>query len=165
MSLHELRESLRLNEECYRELLDLAQQKKESIVNDRLNDLTLIMTKESRLLKKIAEAEQMRTQAILSFQQAAGLQREKPLTLTEVARIATNPEDKKDIRMRIERLSELTGKLKEMNELNQSLTRQALDFVELSLDLLMGVPDEAVYRIPTQAPAPTGRKGAYDFKA
>jgi len=165
VSLRELQESLQLTHELYEALIDLAKQKKDCIVQNQLNELTLVMAKESRLLKKMSEAEHARTQAILALQRALGISRGEPLTLTEVARMVTSPEDKTAIEGWIDRLLEQAAKLRELNDLNQALTRQALDFVELSLDLLTGVPEQAVYQAPSQTPAPTSRNGLYDFKA
>jgi hypothetical protein len=62
----------------------------------------------------------------------------------------------------------LADQLKSINETNQLLIQQALDFVSYTLDLFTGSPeDDVVYQAPVQHPASasSGRKRFFDTRA
>ncbi len=163
MAVQKLLESLRLLLRLYRELIDLGWKKKDQVIGNRLNDLTETLAKESRVLKQLAEAETARVQAVLAFQRELGLQENPEAKLAELAEWMTDPAGKTELLHLMDDIGRAAGELRELNERNQKLVRQALGMVEAQLDLFAGVPEEeAVYRAPTRGAAEPKRSGLFD---
>jgi|HigsolmetaGSP12D_1036236.scaffolds.fasta_scaffold00259_3 flagellar biosynthesis/type III secretory pathway chaperone len=168
MTLQALAESLEMTHSHYSALIELGLQKKEHILHHRLNELASVISKETKLLKQIDACEQIRNKAVLELQKEFGLSAASPLTLAEICKHLSRSADKQMIEDWMKRLSEKAKELKSLNELNQSLVQQDLDFVNLSLDLLTGVPEKAVYQAPSPfaQTAPThGFNRNFDLKA
>jgi len=166
VSYEKIAESLRLTSELYDQLIELSVQKKEAIIRNRMDDIMQLLARESRLLKRMAEAEKLRTEAVRQFQQQEGYLSREPMTLWVVSKLVSNPAQKTALQDGIRRLAEQAEQLRRLNETNQLLVQQALDFVDLTLDLLVGPSEEAVYHDPTaQTPYTNQRAGLYDFKA
>jgi flagellar biosynthesis/type III secretory pathway chaperone len=63
-------------------------------------------------------------------------------------------------------LTAVISELKNINQLNQQLTEQSLQFVNVMLDMLMPQPPEMNYGAPNKAAAPyEGRRSLFDSKA
>lgn len=166
MAALELIESLRLLLRLYRELIDLGWQKKDQVIGNRLNDLTETLAKESRVLRQLAEAEKARVQAVLAFQREMGLKAKPDAKLAELAEAVTDQTVKAELMRLMDDIGSTARELRELNERNQVLVRQALGMVEAQLDLLAGVPEmEAVYQAPTGKPAEPKRSGLFDTRA
>lgn len=166
MAAQELIESLRLLLRLYRELIDLGRQKKDQVIGNRLNDLTETLAKESRVLRQLAEAEKARVQAVLAFQRELGLQANPDAKLAELAEMVADPAGKAELLRLMDDIGRTAQELRELNERNQVLVRQALGMVEAQLDLLAGAPEmEAVYQAPARTPAEPKRSGLFDTRA
>ena len=166
MAARELIESLRLMLQLYRQLLDLGKQKKDQVIGNRLNDLTDTLAKETRILKQLTEAEKARVQAVLTFQRSLGLKENPQAKLADLAEMIVGRSEKREALELLDEIGRVAAELRELNERNQALVRQALEMVEFTLDLLAGPPEEeAVYQAPTQKPAEPKRISRFDAKA
>ncbi|WP_168735560.1 flagellar protein FlgN [Cohnella fermenti] len=166
MSHQPIVDSLERTYELFGQLLDLLVDKKEFVVQDKLTELTHALSKESRLLKRIAEEERTRAEAVKAYQFTIKHFSREPLTLAGVAQTLTSFADKSAVLEWMEKLTSRAEEIRKLNETNQMLVQQALDFANLSVDLLVGVQDEAVYQDPTaQTTYTPNRPGLYDFRA
>ena len=166
MAARELIESLRFLLQLYRQLIDLGMQKKEQVIANRLNDLTDTLAKESRVLKQLAEAETARVRAVAAFQRSLGLKEDPEAKLHDLANLILNRTEKSETLQLLEDIGQAAAELKELNERNQALVRQALEMVEFTLDLLAGPPvEEPVYQAPARKPAEPKRVSRFDAKA
>ena len=166
MAARELIESLRLMLRLYRQLIELGKQKKDQVIGNRLNDLTETLAKESRVLKQLTEADKARVRAVLAFQRSLGLKEDPEAKLHDLANLILNRTEKSETLQLLEDIGQAAAELKELNERNQALVRQALEMVEFTLDLLAGPPlEEPVYQAPTRKPAEPKRISRFDAKA
>lgn len=166
MAARELIESLRLMLRLYRQLIELGKQKKDQVIGNRLNDLTETLAKESRVLKQLTEADKARVRAVLAFQRSLGLKEDPEAKLHDLANLILNRTEKSETLQLLEDIGQAAAELKELNERNQALVRQALEMVEFTLDLLAGPPvEEPVYQAPARKPAEPKRVSRFDAKA
>jgi flagellar biosynthesis/type III secretory pathway chaperone len=166
VSLQQLNDSLRQTHQLYSELVELGLEKKDQVIHNRLNDLTQTLTKESKVLKRLADADEARVQAVLAFQREIGLPASPAMPLSELPRHVAKASDKATVEQLLKQISDKARELKRINDLNQSLIEHALDFVEYSLELLVGLPEEVVYQAPAQqTPAMKRSIGMFDTKA
>ena len=166
MSTQQLIESVESVSALYAKLIELGNEKKDQIIQNRLNDLTQTLSKESKVLKQLGEAEKARVEAVESFQRSAGLPANPSTTLLELTKYITKASDKAEMdRVRTE-LIEITKTLKNLNASNQQLLKQSIELVEYSLDLLGGgYEEEVTYQRPTTQPSAVKRNGVLDTRA
>lgn len=166
MAVNQLVESLGELRNLYGQLYELGLRKKELLIKDQLDELTGIINKETRLLKQLAESDNARVRAIAALQREKGQRVNTQATLAQVSALLADPEERRALNEASQRLSETVAKLKELNALNQQLIQQSIDFIEYSLDLMVGpAEDEVVYRNPNVQPYAPRRTGGFDYKA
>lgn len=157
-------------EQCrvqYAELVALGEQKKDRIINNEIEALTELLSKENRVLNRLAEFERACTQQIAAYQQELGLQPLAAATLDDLIRMTVKEADKRRLEDARRSLAEVTQSLRTLNETNQLLVRQSLDFINYSLDLFtVGPEDDMVYQAPAQHNATVQqRRGMFDTRA
>jgi len=150
----------------YEQLLSLAQEKKVSIIHNRIEEVNSATMKESKLIKPIPELETALRGYMTSIQREFGFRPKLTLTLSELVKLITNPEEKLLLIDTQKKLANVTAELQRVNELNQQLIQQALEYVNFSLDVLCGPEEEEVtYQRPSyQQQQPKKRTGIYDTK-
>jgi flagellar biosynthesis/type III secretory pathway chaperone len=137
-------------EQLHQEVLDMAEQKKQVLIRNDINELNRIVHKEHQLLKQIGESEDRRKEAIDRFLIARGFRPNPLVTVKDLIKLAFKADDKMALMGAQAALSSTLIKLKEANALNQKLLEQSLMFVNHSLDLIIGVPDDdVIYQKPT----------------
>ncbi|WP_276353583.1 flagellar protein FlgN [Cohnella caldifontis] len=163
----QLTENLRQIHSLYVELVELGEQKKEHIVHNRLNELTQTVARESKALKRLGDMEKERVQAMAALQQELGLKPDPGLTLDDTLKMIMKSADKQQLMELRDAIAAEAKKLQSLNETNQLLVKQGLDFVSLSLDLLTtGPEDDMLYQAPAQQTASSAhRKRLFDTKA
>ena len=118
----------------FRQLLELAKQKRAALVENKLEDLHILIEDENKLSDKGAEHRRIRDDLIRRLAQWRKLPK-KQLTLSEMLDGVGNP-----LRAELEKLREelrqVLKALAETNEINQSLLRTALALVR---EVLTGV--------------------------
>lgn len=164
MAIQRLIDALNQLVDVHQTMLASGQAKKEAIMKDDIESLIQIMNQESRMMKRIAALEEERVAACQVFLQEKGIKSALNLTITELARLVFDPEEKKALLHTQKALSKTLNELKFINDLNQKLIEQSLAFVNYSMDLLGASPmQEATYKPPTDKP--TGSKGPGFFDA
>jgi flagellar biosynthesis/type III secretory pathway chaperone len=95
---------------------------------------------------------------------SAYLNREDDLTLTACMEKAEGA-DKEKFSDLFQSLTDVMEKLKNANKLNQQLTIQALQFVSLSMDMLMPKEQSPAYKPPGGKASEPKRRSLFDSKA
>ncbi|WP_310830517.1 flagellar protein FlgN [Paenibacillus pedocola] len=165
MALTRLLELLERLDETHIQMLDLAAVKKQTIMDNKVDGLIDIMNRESKLMKLIGQLEEQRAEAAYTFLQGVGIRSNLNLNLTELSRLVFDPEDKLRLQQVQQKLSNTLHHLKKANELNQKLIEQSLTFIDYSLDLLVGRPNqEFTYHHPSDKGYNSNRPGLFDAR-
>ncbi|MCP3794850.1 flagellar protein FlgN [Paenibacillus sp. CH40] len=147
-------------------LLELAKSKKKIVMENDMDSLVQHLNQESRLLKQVEQLEEARMEVSYELLRERGIKSQLNLTITELARLVFDPEDKNKLLSVQSRLSHTLSELKEINAINQKLIEQSLVFIDYSLDLLVGRPNqEMTYMHPDQKSNQLARPGLFDTKA
>ncbi|AIQ49714.1 flagellar biosynthesis protein FlgN [Paenibacillus sp. FSL R7-0273] len=165
MALTRLFELLERLDETHLQMLDLAAVKKQAIMDNKVDGLIDIMNRESKLMKLIGQLEEKRGEAAYTFLQGVGIRSNLNLNLTELSRLVFDPEDKSRLQQIQHKLSDTLHRLKKANELNQKLIEQSLTFIDYSLDLLVGRPNQDfTYHHPADKGYNSNRPGLFDAR-
>ncbi|GAA4873891.1 hypothetical protein GCM10023310_61920 [Paenibacillus vulneris] len=152
--------------DVHENLLELAERKKQVLIQNDVEQLMQIVSKENKLVKQIGELDQQRVEAIGQFMIEKGYKPNPKVTVSDLTKIIFNVEDKKALLGMQKQLLGNIHKLKELNQLNQQLIEHSLAFLEYSLDLIAGPPeDEYTYKNPQMNTYGSKRAGLFDTKA
>lgn len=166
MSIQEVTQKLVQLNELHCSLLELGERKKQVLIDNQVDELSRIVNQESRLLKNVSECERQWLESMTFFLREKGCKPHPSITVGELAKFVFNAEEKDALLGAQERLMETIRKLQGLNALNQQLIEQSLAFINYSLDLVTGSPDQdAVYRNPAHQTHSSKRTGFFDFKA
>ncbi|KOR76285.1 flagellar protein FlgN [Paenibacillus solani] len=150
----------------YRDMLELAELKRQAIIDNDVDSIIQLMTRETKGVKAIEQLETQRQEMVNAFLQSRGIKSQLQLTMTELVRLVFDQDEKARLMQIQTRLSETLNDLKEKNNLNQHLMKQSLDFIDLSLDLLTGKPaQDMTYQPPTKRSSGAGSPGIFDTRA
>ncbi|PYI51175.1 flagellar protein FlgN [Paenibacillus flagellatus] len=136
--------------EVHRALLEWSERKKDAIVHNRVEELTQITNKESRLAKRLEELEAERVEAVNAYMRSKNMYVTAAISISTLIRFVVRMEDKQALTERQQELVRLIEELKRANDTNRQLIQQSLAFINYSLDLLVGPDDDAVYHHPQQ---------------
>lgn len=146
-------------------LLESGEEKKQAIINNDVKQVNQLVMSESKLVKQVADLEQQRIVLCEQFLVAKGYRPSLRITVAELSRLIFNAEEKQSLLEAQQRLVEVIGQLKQLNDSNQLLLQQSLQFIEYSIDLMAG-PDQEdwMYKHPGQSPG-SARAGMFDTRA
>lgn len=166
MTIQPLVHALQVLNELHLEMIEVAVQKKQAIIEGNVEQLVQIMNQESRMLKRIELAEGKRIELCNEFLKSKGIKTALNLTITELIRLVFDPEEKSKLQQAQQQLSSSLTEIKELNHLNQQLIQQSLSFLEFSMELYGGRQDqEATYQHPSDKSAGVQRSGLFDTRA
>lgn len=166
MSVHPLIDLLEQLDSVHIQMLDLAAEKKKVIIDNGVDALIRIMNQEAKLVKIMEILEEKRAAAAQEYLHECGIKSQLNLNLTELSRLVFDIEDKKKLLHIQEKLSDTLDRLKRANQLNQKLIEQSLSFIDLSLDIMVGRPNqEATYQHPADRGSSMARPGIFDSRA
>jgi flagellar biosynthesis/type III secretory pathway chaperone len=166
MPIQALVQALQEQRSIQNELLEIAQQKKGAIVRNDLELLNRLVNREAKLIRNSGEAEHKRQHEMSRYIVGKGYRPDASITMSDMVKIVFNAEEKTALQNLQAELLDLTGRLKEANDLNQQLIEQSLQFINFTLDILTGSPeDDAVYHHPDQQYTAHKRAGLFDTKA
>lgn len=150
----------------HEELLELAKEKTPVLVGNDINQLNRIIHKENKLIRQIADMEQLRVQVIGEYLISRGYNPDPRVTISDMVRIVFKAEEKKALTEGQKRLLDRLNELRKQNEINQKLLEQSLAFVNFSVELLAGDPDQdIIYKRPAGPMSVSARNGIFDTKA
>ncbi|TBL72991.1 flagellar protein FlgN [Paenibacillus thalictri] len=167
MSLQAVFENMEKLIEAHQTLLDLGERKKQALIVNDIDQLTAAVNKEGRLIKQVTELDQQRIHAIGAFMLEKGYRPNPYVTISDLTKLIFKMDEKKALQTLQQTLLQTIERLKTLNELNRQLLEQSLTFVNYSLDLVLGPPeDEAVYQNPQQQQGyGFKRQGMFDSRA
>lgn len=162
MSIQPLLETMNTLQEAHEALLELAGVKTEVLVSNNIDELNLIVNRENKWVRAIAEANQQRIQFIGSYLISRGYNPNPKITVSDLIKVIFKAEEKQALMEAQQKLLVTIEKLKSSNVINQQLIEQSLAFVDYSLDLIIGPPDDdVVYKNPNQTKS-SNRQGLFD---
>jgi flagellar biosynthesis/type III secretory pathway chaperone len=152
--------------EAHRQLLDLASLKKQALIDNDIDQLMAITNKEGRFVKQISDLERQRILAMGSYMVEQGLRPNPYMTVTDLTKLLYKADEKKALISLQVRLLDTIERFKKANTLNRQLLEQSLNFVNYSLDILVGPPDnDAIYHNPQKQTQSYNRPGIFDSRA
>ena len=165
MAIRELILVLEQMSQVYTVLLQLEEQKKPAIIANRVDELSQIMQQEAKLMILAEQLEARRSDTVREFTQSQGLP-QHGITMNELPRLVFQLEERKSLILAQDTLAQIVMRVKEMNDLNRQLVQHSLAFIDYSLDLFMGSPEqEFTYSRPTAAGSAVSRSGFINVRA
>ncbi|WP_062050216.1 flagellar protein FlgN [Bacillus sp. JCM 19034] len=143
MSMQTLIQLMGRLDEIQHELLKIAKQKVEPIKKGNPKEIEALVRNEAKLIRQLEATEVLRTKAVKSFLHEQGISKEMA-TVSELLKWA-NEEDAQRLTTLQQSLLDTTDKLKRQNQFNQQLIDESLQFVTLSLDLMMPQKEDISY--------------------
>ncbi|MGG1518944.1 flagellar protein FlgN [Paenibacillus oryzisoli] len=151
MSIQPLLDTMEKLQEAHEALLELTVLKTPVLVSNDIDQLNAIVNRENKWIRAIAEANQERIQVIGSYLISRGYNPNPKITVGDLIKVIFKAEEKQALMQAQQKLLATIEQLKEKNAINQQLIEQSLSFIDYSLDLIIGPPeDDVVYRNPNQ---------------
>lgn len=165
MSIPQLISILHQLKDLHGKLLESGEQKKQAIVDNDVKLLNQLVTNEGKWIKQVAECERERISVIKQFLVAKGYKPSSRITVAELAKLIFNAEEKKEMLMVQQQLLKVLHEVKQINDSNQQLLKQSLQFIEFSIDLMAGPgQDDWMYQQPGHS-ASASRNRMFDTRA
>ncbi|MFD2116998.1 flagellar protein FlgN [Paenibacillus yanchengensis] len=166
MSFRELADTLISMKHMYESLYDIAMQKQQAIKSNEITALTTFVAQETKLVKTLEEHEASFKAVAITFQRDKGLRPKLKINLSDLVKVVSHPEEKQELIQLQQQIEDITRRLQAENELNQLLIQQSLDFVNVTLDAVLGADEEEyTYKKPTMHVETNKRRGIIDHKA
>lgn len=145
--------------ELHRDMLALAEKKREVVLSGQIQALQNFLEEETQLVEALEAVEQERLQYVQKLVPAADDARQ--VTVSELIR-KMSEEERRVIQGQMRELLRLVEQLQQENDQNQALVDESLQHVRHSLDVLTTHPsDEYTYR--PQQQTSTGNRGSSGF--
>lgn len=135
MSINQIIKTLKNLVATHEVLIALSREKTEVVKKGSVEELQSLLVKERKQIRTLEKAEKNRQQAVETWFS----ENELPLTdttLTRMLEIVSDEDEKQDLATVTITLTEMITKLKQQEQLNQSLLNQSIKFVQLSLDMM-----------------------------
>lgn len=145
--------------QLHQNLHNVALQKTEILKSENVNELNELLKKEQMYIKAIKQVEEERIVHTVQF-----LETEEELTLTACIEKAVG-EEKEKLQVIAKEFSETMAKLKDANQLNKELTKQALQLTAITLDMIMPQEKDFNYNKPAENTKEMKRRSFFDSQA
>lgn len=150
----------------YQELMENSRKKTRVIIENDIEQLMKFTQIEKNVTKRINETEQKLLESSYAFIHSKGIRSQLKLTVSELAKLVFDPEQRQRLQEIQKQLNETLKQLKQLNDHNQQLLDQSLQFVNFRLDLMIEYPDEGmVYKHPNQDNRSVWTSGRMDTRA
>lgn len=158
--------SLQQLQKMHASLLSLAKEKQEVIERGEISVLDQFMKEEQSHIAAIEQLERNRQQAVRQFFETLGIAIVQQPTLTEIIQYVEDDEAKQQLIQAKTRLLETLHELQLQNDLNQKLTYQSLQFLNLSLNMVQPEHSSINYsRDEVQGKNEVVKRTSFDSKA
>lgn len=164
MTLQMIIDSLSRLEKLHQSLLLLSQQKTEVLKNGEMDGLQSLLVHEQKYIQAINQVEKSRQQAVEAWLE----ERQEPFaeaTVTYLLEKTTDVAEKESLEKRFTKLTNVLVQLKQQEQLNRQLTRQSLQFIELSIDMLSPTMKNLNYNQPKKQPVTQQARYMFDSQA
>ena len=147
MSIDPILQTLDNLEKLHKSLLELAYKKTEFIKTGDMDSLDQLLKDEQAHVAAISQLEQQRQTVVTDYLRAKGIAPTDHPTVAHVMEATESLTDQEQLKTARNRLLLNIEQLKYQNDLNQKLTYQSLQFVNLTLDMLKPRPDQINYSL------------------
>ena len=166
MEIGAIVDQLNILDGYYKELIEVANRKTRIIIENDIDQLMRCTQTEKSLMKQITDAENQLLEHSYAFIQSKGIRSQLKLTVTELSKLVFDPDQRQRLRAAQVQLDATLRQMKELNDHNQQLLDQSLQFVNFRLDLMIEYPDEGVvYKRPDQDHRSVWTSGQLDTRA
>ncbi|WP_182101748.1 flagellar protein FlgN [Niallia taxi] len=154
--------------EVHHRLLEHANNKKELLIKGDVAQLSKALAVESKLARQLSKLEQERQSVIQDYIREKNLSSQS-MTLADVLETLPDGEEKVKVQELSAELKGLIEELQEVNQLNGRLLKDALDFVNDSIEMITDDTDPMNYKRPAGNPHDqsnnSARRNFFDYKA
>ena len=164
MSIEKILQALTKLEMLHKSLLEIAYKKTEAIKTGDMDSLNQLLKDEQAHVAGISQLEQQRQLEVTDYLRAKGIAPTDNPTVALVIDAAETLEDKELLKEARNKLLLTLETLKHQNDLNQKLTFQSLQIVNMTLDMLRPKPDQINYS-KTEVKSPSKDKTYFDSQA
>ncbi|SKA95626.1 flagellar protein FlgN [Sporosarcina newyorkensis] len=167
MSIEPILTTLNHLEKLHTSLLRLSNDKTALLKSGDINGIDQLLKEEQAHLAAIVQMDQQRVNAVKQYLTEQGSPVPAEPTMTYLIERANEP-DKQPLAEAKDRLLHAIHELKQQNELNQQMTYQSLQFVNLSLDMVRPRPETANYsknEVQGQSPGAKPKLSSFDSQA
>lgn len=164
MSIEKILQSLNKLDMLHKSLLEIAYKKTEVIKTGDMDSLNQLLKDEQAHVAGISQLEQQRQTEVTDYLRAKGIAPTDNPTVALVLENTNTNEEKEQLGAARNKLLLTLETLKHQNDLNQKLTLQSLQFVNLTLDTLRPKPDQINYS-KSEVQAPSTNKNYFDSQA
>ncbi|WP_066505928.1 flagellar protein FlgN [Abyssisolibacter fermentans] len=140
--LSELKKILNQEYAVYEELLKLTENKTQVIIEGKIKELDEITKLEENQILKIANLEQIREDIAMKLRNSLGLSIDSNIT-NIIDKLSK--QDKEDLEVIKRKIVSVLDKIKEKNDLNNTLIGDALEYINLNINLLTNTKQGNVY--------------------
>ncbi|MGP4068816.1 flagellar protein FlgN [Halobacillus sp. B29] len=120
--------------QLHESLLGLSRRKTEALKSNDTNSLQQLLTQERKHVQAINKVEKQRGEAVLFWCEAQGLPTYEPTISNMIANLEGESQGK--LEAVYEEMILVLSSLKQQEQLNAQLTKQSLQFINMSLDML-----------------------------
>ncbi|MGB3367550.1 MAG: flagellar protein FlgN [Acidaminobacteraceae bacterium] len=152
-----------LDKECdiYSELSEIADNKKQIIIDGKIKELDKITIREQGLAMTLVRLENIREKIVDKIM--------LELNLTNIETISElisklDIESKVKLNKSKDKLIGAIKDIKNKNELNGELIKQSLKYIDFNIELLAGLEEDNKYKATGENPEMIQRKSMFDFK-
>ncbi|MFC0212910.1 flagellar protein FlgN [Paenibacillus chartarius] len=166
MTIQPLLEIMEQLEAIHLELVELAKEKTPILVRGDIESLNALIHKENKLVRKVSELDRIRVQRTGEYLISRGYNPDPRVKVTDLIKIIFKADEKVALMEAQRKLAGVLQELKRLNEANQKLIQQSLDFINFSVDLLVDDPNQDMfYKAPASPPGGRSRNGMFDTRA
>ncbi|KGX86793.1 flagellar protein FlgN [Pontibacillus marinus] len=149
----------------HQSLLTLSQEKTEALKKGNTEELQAIIVKERKHVQAIGQLETKREQLVSDWFASQGVNGDER-TITAMLENINNEQEGQALQEQFERLVMILADLKQQEKLNQELTQQSLQFIDMSLDMIQPSMKNLNYGRPNAKQSDSGnRRSVFDSKA
>lgn len=159
--VYELKKILLEENEIYKKVLELSNKKTDCIASDNIEEIQKINLQEEELIQDAKKVEARRELVISKMEQELNI--DKVDDITSLLDNIKNYDLKKELQGARNELVETLTQLKVTNELNNTLIKDALEYINLSLNLMTSATNEGMYGRNAQEPE-TQNRSFFDTK-
>ncbi|WP_066711962.1 flagellar protein FlgN [Clostridium sp. Marseille-P299] len=166
--IEELISTLKTEEEIYKELLPISEEKTKIIIQNDLGALQEIVELEQLMIEKLTPLERKRAEVIANIETVLN---KKPGSLdlkTMIELFEKQPKEQRELSLLHDSLKATINRLVDINDRNKSLIEQSLEMIEFNMNLIQSTrmsPGTNNYtKGAAQAGMPISQTGMFDAK-
>lgn len=159
--IDELVESLDKECDIYSELSEIADNKKQIIIDGKIKELDKITIKEQGLAMTLVRLENIREKIVDKIMLELNL-----TNIETISELITKLDVKSKVKLNKskDKLISAISDIQNKNELNGELIQQSLKYIDFNIEILAGLEEDNKYKSTGENPDMIQRKSMFDFK-